>query len=70
MDITISMSPEEQTAFLQLLDAAVKHLGLNAVDAVAHFKGKIASAQSNVVTRDGRRESGENIDAAPVTPAC
>jgi hypothetical protein len=46
MDINLTFSAEEQTAFLQLLDAALKQLGLNAVDAAAHFKNKIVSAQS------------------------
>jgi hypothetical protein len=46
MNINISMTPEEQNAFLQLIDAALKHLGLGAVDAAAHFKAKIAVAQT------------------------
>jgi predicted AAA+ superfamily ATPase len=45
MDINLTFNVEEQNAFLQLIDAAVKHLGLSAVDAAAHFKNKIISAQ-------------------------
>jgi len=47
MNINISMTSEEQNAFLQLIDAALKHLGLGAVDAAAHFKAKLAAAQSS-----------------------
>jgi hypothetical protein len=49
MEINLSLNAEEQTAFLQLIDAALKHLGLSAVDAAAHFKSKIVAAQSNAV---------------------
>jgi hypothetical protein len=46
MDVSISLSQEEQAAFMRILDAAVKFLGLGAVDAAVHFKNKIAFAQS------------------------
>lgn len=46
MDVNITLSQEEQVAFMRILDAAVKQLGLGAVDAAVHFKNKIASAQS------------------------
>jgi hypothetical protein len=45
LDVNISLSQEEQAAFMRILDAAVKHLGLGAVDAAVHFKNKITSAQ-------------------------
>lgn len=50
MDINLSLNAEEQNAFLQLIDAAVKHLGLSAVDAASHFKNKIVTAQSAAKT--------------------
>jgi predicted AAA+ superfamily ATPase len=58
MNITISLTAEEQAAFLQLLDAAVKHIGLGAVDAAVHFKAKLAAAQSG----------NDNGRTAPVEP--
>lgn len=43
-EIKITLSPEEQSALMQLIDAALRHSGSGALDVAAHFKAKIASA--------------------------
>jgi hypothetical protein len=44
MDITITLNDDEQKAFAQLLDVALRHSGAGALDVAAHFKMKIAQA--------------------------
>lgn len=41
----ITFTDQEGQALLQLLDAGVRHLGLNGVDATAFWKQKIQSAE-------------------------
>lgn len=41
MIITITLNPEEQAAFRQLLDAALRVAGIGALDVVVHFKSKL-----------------------------
>lgn len=42
--ITITLDANEQTAFVQILDAALRHMGAGALDAAAHFKAKLLAA--------------------------
>jgi hypothetical protein len=43
--ITITLDDGEQAAINQLLDAAVKHVGLGAVQAIGHFLVKFEQAK-------------------------
>ena len=47
MQITITLTDEEQAAFQQVLDAALRHLGVGALDVAAHFKAKLVAAVSD-----------------------
>ncbi len=44
MDVTLILNAEEQKAFVQLIDAALRHAGTGALDAAAHFKGRLLKA--------------------------
>jgi hypothetical protein len=44
MQITITLTDEEQSAFQQVLDAALRHSGVGALDVAAHFKAKLVAA--------------------------
>ncbi len=44
-NITLVLNDSEQQAFHQLLDIALRQVGLNALDVVYHFRGRILSAQ-------------------------
>ena len=40
--LTLTLDPNEQAALQQLLDAALRHAGLGALETVAHFATKLA----------------------------
>jgi hypothetical protein len=42
--ITLVLNQQEQNAFLQLIDTALRSSGLAAFDLAAHFRGKLAEA--------------------------
>ena len=42
--ITLVLNDAEQHALRQLLDMALRQAGLNALDVVSHFRGRIAAA--------------------------
>jgi hypothetical protein len=44
-DISLMLNENEQQVLANLLDGAVKHLGLSAAAAVAHFVQKLTDAQ-------------------------
>jgi hypothetical protein len=44
MDITITFTSQEQAALVQLLDVALRAVGLGALDVAVHFKQKLDSA--------------------------
>jgi len=44
MDVTLTFTADEQRAFLELIDAALRHAGAGALDVAAHFKGRLRSA--------------------------
>ncbi|HZV21905.1 MAG TPA: hypothetical protein VE986_10215 [Hyphomicrobiales bacterium] len=52
MTVTITLTPEEQHAFLQLLDIALRHSGAGALDVAAHFKAKLAAAERSAGTQE------------------
>jgi len=45
-EITITLTPEEQSALHQLIDAALRHAGSGALEVAMHFRSKIASARA------------------------
>ena len=45
--ITISLDPEEQMAFTQLLDIALRNMGTGALQVVVHFQNKLSNALQN-----------------------
>jgi hypothetical protein len=57
-DITISLTEQEQAWFRALLDTALRHSGIGALEVAAHFKGKLDSAQpaSQLVTPQVEQE--------------
>ncbi len=52
MIVTITLTPDEQRAFLQLLDIALRHSGAGALDVAAHFKAKLAAAERNAASEE------------------
>lgn len=58
--ITITLTPEEQEALRQLIDAALRHSGGGALDVAAHFKAKVVAA---------RAEAAAHAPVAELIPA-
>lgn len=52
MKITLTLTPDEQQAFLQLIDAALRYAGNGALDVAAHFRAKLAGAQREAYPRN------------------
>jgi hypothetical protein len=44
--IAILLNDQEQRAFTQLLDTALRHAGMGALEVVAHFKAKVEAAHN------------------------
>ena len=42
--ISLSLDEKEQSAFMQLIDVALRQAGLGALDVAAHFKVKLDAA--------------------------
>ena len=57
MAITITLTPEEQRAFLQLIDVALRYSGTGALDVAAHFKTKLAAAERSAVLEEEKPAS-------------
>jgi hypothetical protein len=58
--ITITLDDGEQSAINQLLDAAVKHIGLGAVQAAAHFLVKFEQAKGVSIAPVPLETTGES----------
>jgi hypothetical protein len=52
MPITITLTPDEQRAFLQLIDAALRYSGTGALSVATHFQAKLAAAGRQAVTAE------------------
>ena len=52
-DITITLNPNESQVLLQLIDAAVKALGIQAAQAAIHIVKKIEDAGASGKEPDG-----------------
>lgn len=59
--ITILLTDSEADALLRLLDLAVRQGGIGAVDAVAHFKGKLVTAKQSADTAKGNGHDSEQL---------
>lgn len=46
-NITLTLTPEEEQAFKQLLDAALRAAGIGALTVVSHFSKKLEDAKSS-----------------------
>ena len=62
--ITLILNDAEQQALHQLLDTALRQAGLNALDVVSHFVGRIAQAQGAAV----QPQRAVNTGTAPAQP--
>lgn len=51
-NMIITLSKDEQTALIQLLDGASKFYGVQSVKAVAHFIDKLEQASKEVTKED------------------
>jgi len=70
-NITLVLNDPEQQAFHQLLDIALRQAGLNALDVVYHFRGRILSAQGTPSQAEAASQKPADIAAAhpPLAPA-
>jgi hypothetical protein len=64
--ITLVLNDMEQQALCQLLDTALRQAGLNALDVVSHFRGRIAAAQA---TTQPAATPIAQMASAPLTPS-
>lgn len=51
-NMILTLSKDEQTALLQLLDGAAKFYGVQAAKAVAHFIDKLEQASKEAASED------------------
>jgi hypothetical protein len=65
-NVTLVLNDAEQQALHQLLDAALRQSGLNAIDVVSHFMGRIIAAQGAATQAQGA--SQKPIQAQPAVP--
>jgi len=63
-NITLVLNDSEQQAFHQLLDIALRQAGLNALDVVYHFRGRILSAQGTPSQAEATSQRPADIAAA------
>lgn len=68
-NITLALDDMEQQALNWLLDTALRQAGLNALDVVSHFAGRILAAQNtSAQALAGNRNQVQAQTAAPVQP--
>ncbi len=65
-NVTLVLNDAEQQALHQLLDAALRQSGLNAIDVVSHFMGRIIAAQGAATQAQGA--SQKPMQAQPAVP--
>ena len=65
-NVTLVLNEAEQQALHQLLDAALRQSGLNAIDVVSHFMGRIIAAQGAATQAQGA--SQKPMQAQPAVP--
>ena len=66
-DVTISYTDQEQQALIRVLDGAVRHLGIEGVDLIAHFKNKLGKAQQDALQASQVVAKTAEINAARVS---
>lgn len=59
--ITITLTPEEVNGWYQICDRALRNSGMDALDAVAHFRMKLAQAQQ--AQQSAPKANGASHDA-------
>lgn len=50
MDITLTLSPEEQAALEQMIDASLRHAGTGALNVAVHFRSKLDAAKAQALS--------------------
>ncbi len=69
-NVTLVLNDAEQQALHQLLDAALRQSGLNAIDVVSHFMGRIIAAQGAATQTQGASQKPAPAQSAvPLQPA-
>ena len=69
-NVTLVLNDAEQQALHQLLDAALRQSGLNAIDVVSHFMGRIIAAQGAATQAQGASQKPMQAQSAvPLQPA-
>lgn len=63
--ITLVLNDAEQQALHQLLDTALRQAGLNALDVVSHFVGRIGAAQSAAQPQRAVNAGTTQVQPAP-----
>ena len=66
-DVTISYTDQEQQALVRVLDGAVRHLGIEGLDLIAHFKNKLGQAQQEALQSTQIAAKTAELNAARVS---
>jgi hypothetical protein len=68
-DITLTLNETEQQGFQQLLDTSLRSGGLNALQLVSHFVGRLSAAAQASLNATPANTAPANTPAATQAPA-